>query len=201
MEDASDYSGGFLINNPLISGFIPEIAVNDRSCEMPACFAFGLKGGTDFATGVSGVILVHDIAERGKIIVPSGTVHTVIDSNKTDATLAQDFHDLTDFQIVTTHTAHVLDAKIFHISGFHFLHHGKETGTVKAGAADAIVRKMDWIGESLLGSIFFKQLLLIGDGIAFTVQIIVTAQTLVKSCDFLAFYHRFLLSMVIGCVF
>ena len=27
------------------------------------------------------------------------------------------------FQIVTTHAAHVLDAQILHIPGFHFFHH------------------------------------------------------------------------------
>ena len=27
--------------------------------------------------GISGIILIHNIAERGKIIVPSGTVHTL----------------------------------------------------------------------------------------------------------------------------
>ena len=46
-----------------------------------AGLAFGLESGTNFAAGVSGIILIHNIAERGKIIVPSGTVHTVIDGN------------------------------------------------------------------------------------------------------------------------
>ena len=45
------------------------------------------------------------------------------DSDKANATLTQDFHNLTDFQIVTTHAAHVLDAQILHIPGFHFFHH------------------------------------------------------------------------------
>ena len=51
--------------------------------------AFGLECGTDFTAGVSGIILVHDVAERGKIIVPSGTVHAVIDGDKANATLTQ----------------------------------------------------------------------------------------------------------------
>ena len=81
----------------------------------------------------SGVILVHNVAERGKIIVPSGTVHTVIDGDKANATLTQNFHNLTYFQIVTTHAAHVLDTQILHIPGFHFFHHCQKSGTVKAG--------------------------------------------------------------------
>ena len=46
-------------------------------------------------------VVIHDVAERGKIIVPSGTVYAVIDSDKAHTTLTQDFHNLTDFQIVT----------------------------------------------------------------------------------------------------
>ena len=34
----------------------------------------------------SGVVFVHNVAERGKIIVPSGTVHAVIDGDKANAT-------------------------------------------------------------------------------------------------------------------
>ena len=75
------------------------------------CFglAFGLESGTDFTAGVSGVVFVHNVAERGKIIVPSGTVHAVIDGDKANATLTQDFHNLTDFQIVTTHLSIILN--------------------------------------------------------------------------------------------
>ena len=99
--------GGFGVNQPLVSGFVPEVAVNDRPREVLACLAFGLKSGTDFTAGVSGVILIHDVAERGEIIIPSGAVHAVIDGDKAHTTLSQDFHNLTDFQIVTPQTAHV----------------------------------------------------------------------------------------------
>ena len=73
------------VNQPLVSGFVPEIAVNDCACEVLAGLAFGLKSGTDFTAGVSGVVFVHNVAERGKIIVPSGTVHAVIDGDKSHA--------------------------------------------------------------------------------------------------------------------
>ena len=75
---------------------------------MLACLAFCLESGTDFTAGVSCVIFVHDVSERGKIIVPSGSINAIIDSNETDTLLSQNFHDLTDFQIITPQTAHVL---------------------------------------------------------------------------------------------
>ena len=87
-KDTLDNLGGVFIDNPLVSCLVPEIAVNDRPCQMLACHAFGLESGLDFAACVSGVVFVHDVAKRGKIIVTSGTVHTVIDGNETDASLA-----------------------------------------------------------------------------------------------------------------
>src|SRR5699024_11758347 len=52
---ALDHISGFGVNQPLVPGFVPEIAVNDRACEVLAGLAFGLKSGTDFTAGVSGV--------------------------------------------------------------------------------------------------------------------------------------------------
>ena len=43
----------------MVSGFVPEIAVNDRACKVLAGLAFGLESGTDFTAGISGVILVE----------------------------------------------------------------------------------------------------------------------------------------------
>ena len=99
-KDALDHLGGFGVNQPLVSCFVPKIAVNDRACEVLAGLAFGLESGTDFTAGVSGVVFVHNVAERGKIIVPSGSINAIIDSNETDTLLSQNFHDLTDFQIM-----------------------------------------------------------------------------------------------------
>ena len=61
---------------------------------------------TDYLSRMGDVL--HDVSERGKIIVPSGSINAIIDSNETDTLLSQNFHDLTDFQIITPQTAHVL---------------------------------------------------------------------------------------------
>lgn len=194
-KDALDHISGFGVNQPLVSGFVPEIAVNDRACEVLAGLAFGLESGTDFTAGVSGVVFVHNVAERGKIIVTSGTIHAVIDGDKSHATLTQDFHNLTDFQIVTTHAAHVLDTQILHISGFNLFHHCQKSGTVKASAANAIVREMDNVRKPLPCGELLQHCFLIGYGVALTLLVIIfakviTAQSFVQSCDFLVFSHN-----------
>ena len=104
--------------------------------------------------------VLHNIFERGEIIVPSGTIHAVIDGDKTHATLTQNFHSLTDFQILTPQTAHVLDTEVFHIPGFNFFHHSQKSGTVKTSATDTIVRKVDRVRKVMLGGVVLQQLLL-----------------------------------------
>ena len=123
--------------------------------------------------------VLHNVAERGKIIVTSGTVHAVIDGDKANATLTQDFHNLTDFQIVTTHAAHVLDTQVLHIPGFHFFHHCQESGTVKASTTNAIVCVVVQIDKPMLFCIGFKHLLLMNNAIAVTVSVIIARKPLI----------------------
>ena len=101
---------------------------------------------------------------------------------------------MTDFQVVTTQTAHVLDTQVLHIPGFHFFHHCQKSRTVKAGAANAIVREMDNVCKALPCGELLQHSLLIGNGIALTPLVIIfakviTSQSFVQSCDFLVFSY------------
>ena len=102
------HSGGFFVHKPVFPLFVPQIAVNDSAGQVLAAHAFGLEHGADFPAGVAGVKLVHNVAERGKIIIAFQTVHTVIDGDQPDTALPQNLHDLADFQIVAPQAAHVL---------------------------------------------------------------------------------------------
>ena len=63
-------------NQPLVSCFVPEIAVNNRACEVLAGLAFGLESGTDFTAGVSGMsLLLLAFQERGKADAGLGGRH------------------------------------------------------------------------------------------------------------------------------
>ena len=77
----------------------PSAAVDNGAGQVLAAHAFGFEHRADFPAGVAGVKLVHDVAERGKIIIAFQTVHTVIDGDQPDTALPQNLHDLTDFQI------------------------------------------------------------------------------------------------------
>ena len=116
---------------------------------MLAAHAFGLEHGADFPAGVAGVKLVHNVAERGKIIIAFQIVYTVIDGNQPDTALPQNLHDLADFQIVTPQAAHVLYNDGLHPSGLDFLHHCQKAGAVKTGSRYAVIGEVGRVRQPI----------------------------------------------------
>ena len=116
---------------------------------MLAAHAFGLEHGADFPAGVAGVKLVHNVAERGKIIIAFQTVHTVIDGDQPDAALPQNLHDLADFQIVTPQAAHVLYNDGLHPSSLDFHHHCQKAGAVKTGSRYAVIGEVGGVRQPI----------------------------------------------------
>ena len=81
---------------------------------------------SDFLAGVLRIPLIDDIAERGKLIVALGAVHTIIHGDKVNIVLREhDFRIHTHLQIVTAETGHILDDNTFDDTslniGNHFL--------------------------------------------------------------------------------
>ena len=116
---------------------------------MLAAHTLGLEHGADFPAGVAGVKLVHNVAERGKIIIAFQTVYTVIDGNQPDTALPQNLHDLADFQIVTPQAAHVLYNDGLHLSGLDFLHHCQKAGAVKTGSRYAVIGEVGRVRQPI----------------------------------------------------
>ena len=155
---------------------------------MFAAHAFCLEYGFNLAAGISGVKFIHDVQERGKIILSVGAVHSVIDGDQPDASLSQDFHDLADFEIVTSQAAHVFDDDCLHVPGLHFLHHGGESGAVEPGSGDSIVREMGRVGKTVAAGVIFQHGFLVADGITLALEFIVTGEPLVQRGN-LGFRH------------
>lgn len=141
--------------------FILEISIGAGTGNVFAGVALGLEYGLDLLGRVPRVPLVHDIAERSEIIVAHEGVHTVIDGDQTDPFLPEHFHDLTDLQVVTAHTAHILDANCSDVSFVDLIHHGHEARTVEAGAGDPVVCEMhrtrQVVGLGIVHKHFFLQ--------------------------------------------
>ena len=143
------HSGGFFVHKPVFPLFVPQIAVNDSAGQVLAAHAFGFEHRADFPAGVAGVKLVHNVAERGKIIIAFQTVHTVIDGDQPDTALPQNLHDLTDFQIVTPQAAHVLYDDGLHPSSLDFLHHRQKAGAVKTGSRYTVIGEVGRVRQTI----------------------------------------------------
>ena len=163
-EDPADHFGSFLVHDPVVTVMlILEITIGAGTGNVFAGVALGLKYGLDLLGRVPRVPLVHDITERSEVIVTLESVHAVIDSNQTDPFLPEHLHDLTDLQIITAHTAHVLNANCSDVSFVDLIHHGHKARTVEAGAGDPIVCEMHWTRQVVCLCIVHKHLFLIAD--------------------------------------
>lgn len=140
--DTSYHVSGLAVHNPVFPLFVPQVAIGDKAGQVLAAHALGLEYRLDFAARVTGVKLVHDIQEWGHVIVPFVGVNIVVNGNQPHSPLAKNFHYLTDFQIVTSETAHVLDDDCLHAAVLDFLHHRHEAGPVKASAGNAVISEM-----------------------------------------------------------
>ena len=106
---------------------------------------------------ITGIVFVHDVTERGEIIVSVEAVHAIIYSNQAHTLLSENLHDLTNLEIVTSHTAHVLHTDRVNLPGLHVSHHRHEARTVEAGAGDAIVGKVNSVHQVMASCVLLQQ--------------------------------------------
>lgn len=147
LKDPADDLRSFLVHDPLVRIVLTlEVTIGWIACYVLAGPALCLKDGLDLFTGVLGVPFIHDVSERHKVIVALGSINAVIDGNEHHTFLAEHLHKLTDLQVITSHTAHVLDADLGDIALLDLLHHGKKARAVEASAGDPVVGEMAVVG-------------------------------------------------------
>ena len=194
LKDPSDDLRSFLIHNPLVRIVLTlEVTIWRIACYVLAGSALCLKDGLDLLTGVLGVPFIHDVSERHKVIVAFGSIYAVIDGDEHHTLLTEHFHKLTDLQVVTAHTAHVLNADLRDVALLDLLHHGKKARAVEASAGDPVVGEMAVVGYAMVSGIFFEHFFLVRDTVGLTELFIIMTQTLIQSHVFLLMFHRFLL--------
>ena len=81
-----------------------------RTAQVLAAGSLGFHNGANLFTGIFGIKIVKNIANHGKIVVPFGTVHRIVDGDEAHIVAGKDdFSKPTDLQIVSTKSAHVLN--------------------------------------------------------------------------------------------
>ena len=106
--------------------------------------------------------VLDDIKERSKIVILLiSAVHSAVHSNETDIMFGEKhFRVETDFQIVSTDTAHILGDDNTDIIILNQLNHSFPIGSVEVGARVTIVREKLDVAETLFLCAFFENRLL-----------------------------------------
>ena len=117
----------------------------------------------DLLGRVPRIPFVHDVAEGSEVIISIESIHAVIDGNQADPFLSEHLHDLADFQVVTAHSAHILDANCSDVSFVDLIHHGHKARTVEAGAGDPVVGEVHRTRQVMKLCVVHKHFLLIAD--------------------------------------
>ena len=195
-EYSSDYLGGRFIHKKLLFIVLGTlVAVGDGATASQAFLHSGLEYCFDFVACIFRIPLVHDVEERGKVIVCGiGAVNAVVDSDKSYSLFReQDFGVVADLQIITTKTTEVFYHKGLNMTCFNFFKQGCESGTVEIRAGIAVIRKVPDISQPFLSGVFFEIHFLILDRVRFASLLIVSGQSLIQSCnfDFFVFCHGF----------
>ena len=83
-------------------------------------------------------------------------------------------------QVVASDAAHVLDQHRVDFISFNIGKHPLPAGALEVAAAESVVRIVLAVGEAMLVSIILQIELLVHDGVAFPVEVIVAGQALVQ---------------------
>ena len=152
----------FFINDPYIRIILVfQIPIRCCTCHMLAGFPFRLESGFYLFTGIPCIPFIHDISEWSKIIVLPEAVYILVDCNQADIFLSQQLHILSDFQIISSHSAHIFNQNRSDFPRLYFFHHGKKAWAIKSCTGDTIISKMNKIGKSMFFCILFQQFLLV----------------------------------------
>ena len=124
---------------------------------MLTSFALGCKGGANLLARILGIPLVHDVAERDEVIIAILTIHIIIDGDQAYTFLTEHLHDFANLEVVTTDSAHILDADRVDVTGVDFAHHGHEARTIKACTGETIIGVVDEVGDAMIPSVVLQE--------------------------------------------
>ena len=119
--------------------------------------------------------VLHDIQEWHKftcfrLII----IHAVSNSDKADIMFAE--HDLcveACFKVIAPNAAHIFCQNHPDFPSLYICNHVLPSGTVKVSAAPSVIRIMFAVSETMLISVVLQITLLIDNGVAFSIEIII----------------------------
>ena len=137
--------------------------------------AFGFQNGSYFLRRIFRVPFVDDIPKRRKIAVRFAVVvYTVVYRYEMHVLFDEiHFRVISDFQIISAETRHILDDDPFYFAAFHVFNHPLKIGTVKIRSRIAVVSIKSEPVISVFFRILFEYAFLIYDTVAVALQVVV----------------------------
>ena len=125
------------------------------AAQMLSAVTFRPHDRAHFFTGIFGIEVIEQIAERCEIIVTLGTVHTVMNGDETNIIAWKNqFRVLSYLQIVSTEAAHILDDEGFNQSLFHKGKCFLDAGTIEVRPGITIIHENPDVDEPVFLCVF-----------------------------------------------
>lgn len=187
-EDILDHIGCDIVYDPvMLVIWVFEITIRRIGTQRFAGFAFCFEHRTDLLTGVLGIEFIENIDERSKIaVLLICAVHAVVDGNKADICAGKSHLGVVaHLEVVSSQSAHVLYNDRTDFALVHKCNKTLPVRAVEVRTAVPIVYEKHRVAEAVIISELSKDSFLVKNGIAITLEFIVTGETAIQSCDFI----------------
>ena len=167
-----------------------HVAIRRRRKRNP-CVSFHLIDDPALLGNVLGVVLIHDVLERGEIVLALVAVHAIGHSYQPHIMEREKFlGELANLNVVPAQPGEVFHKHRRDVPGLDCGNHFLKAGALHGSAGDTVIHEKDGIGITLVFGGLLENFLLVLDAVGLAVHIIITAQSAVEggcaSRDFLA---------------
>ena len=173
--------GGLRVDHPKAGVLrVFDVAIGGRG-QRYAGIAFHFVHDPALLGNIAGVVFVHDIFERGKLILALVAVHSVGDGHQPDIVGREKFfRQAAHLNVVPAQPGKVFHEHRRYVPAFDGLEHFLQAGTLHGGACNPILHEKQGVRIAPLPRRLLENFLLIADAVGFGVQIIVTAEAAVQ---------------------
>ena len=191
MVDTAYHLGGLRVNHPK-PGIVRVlyVAVGRRGKRNPSV-TFHLIDDTALFGNVLGVVFIHNVLERGEIVLALVAVHAIGNGHQPHIMEREKFlGELAHLNVVAAQPGEVFHEHRRDVPSLDCGNHFLKAGAFHGSAGNTVIHEKDSVRVALVLGGLLKYFLLVLDAVGLAVHVIVTAQAAVESgCagrDFLA---------------
>ena len=141
------------------------------------CGKDNLVDDTAFLGDVLGVVFIHNVFERGKIVLALVTIYAIGNGYQPYIMERKElFRQLADLNVVTAQPGKVFHKHSRDIPSLNSRQHFLKAGTLHRRARDTVIYKENSIGVALFLGGLLKYFLLVANAVGLTIHVVIAAQ-------------------------